>query len=35
MHPIYWSAAHAMWGAAIGSDRLVFTHHLRQAVGHL
>ena len=31
MHPIYWSAAHAMWGTRpIGSDRLVFTHHLRQ-----
>jgi len=31
MHPIYWNAAHAMWGTRpLGSDRLVFTHHLRQ-----
>ena len=32
MHPIYWNAAHAMWGTRpFSSDRLVFTHHLRQA----
>ncbi|HRR32507.1 MAG TPA: family 20 glycosylhydrolase [Kiritimatiellia bacterium] len=31
MQPIYWHAAHAMWGTRpLSVDRLVFTHHLRQ-----